>query len=834
MNNLRFLLVFFIFAFASDQPRKCCKARIAKCLACLEDVSIREFCSLKPETPGCAQEKQTQKAELGGWSQYADDVEAKWEEILGIGVIDVEGFASDDLAALGAPDEAWTQVTAGTSYKFSFSDGTKVMVLEQLWMDPKIRITDVRKRDFVAEICDESPRQFCRMLCPKPKCKSKNQCALRVGNCCKFECVDSSSPTERKLDQGPGSWSTFEGDFVSKWSELLTKATIKVDGYASEDLVALGTPESASSQVVAGTNYKFAFSDGTRVTVLEQVWMDPQVTITDIDMPRLLSKIMPADLPAFGGWSAYEGDLKAKWSDILDKGKIDVDGLAFEDLAELGVPQSASSQVVAGTNYKFAFTDGTRVTVLEQLWMDPQIRITSIEVKRMEAKICPGSPQQLCRMRCPKPTCESENQCAFRKGKCCDFECIDPNAKEIKFAKEGEKCEGFNESTGQQFPKCEEGLTCKSTAQISIPGAGKTCMKSKDVKESEPKSCTLEDGEVVKSGWNGNGRGDNFCNKCGCHDGLYYCTEMFCLPIEIEPVTECICPVGRRELMINPDYFACEVEGYELKMETSKYQCPDGTEIDCGGPGYICQNADGNIMDTIDAEISLECPQDPPKGFGEKCAGDARCEYGEECCCGNCYPSEVYMCADGEWVSYFTDACMMPECELPIPQPKNEIDDIKCCAKDVPQGWDEGGVCCSDGAWHADIGDGSTTCDDFGLEDSGRCSSSQIQCCEDEIPQGWFEGGVCCADGQWHPDKGDGSTTCRDFGLSKSHRCPSQPSSGLILNATSSVPKSRTMTYVICVLLSIVLGVVAAILYRSYCCTKIENTDFYTDLKADV
>merc|ERR1719397_1687134 len=303
---------------------------------------------------------------------------------------------------------------------------------------------------------------------------------------------------------------------------------------------------------------------------------------------------------------------------------------------------------------------------------------------------------------------------------------------------------------------------------------------------------------------------------------------MFCLPM-IEQ--ECICPVGRRELMINPDFFACEVEGYELAMETTKYPCPDGTVMDCGGPGWICQNAEGDMMDTINAEMTFECPKDPPTGFGEKCVGDAKCEYGKECCCDKCYASEVYMCAGEHWVSYFTDACMMPECEMPIPIP---ADEIKCCPKDVPQGWDEGGVCCSDGSWHADIGDGSTTCGDFGLSSSARCPSSEIQCCEEDIPQGWFEGGVCCGDGEWYTDRGDGSTTCGDFGLSSSARCASNAGAGLILKSTSDVPKRKTTMYILCVLFSIALGVVAAKLYQSYCCIKIENKDFYTDLQADV
>ena len=47
---------------------------------------------------------------------------------------------------------------------------------------------------------------------------------------------------------------------------------------------------------------------------------------------------------------------------------------------------------------------------------------------------------------------------------------------ETTYAKEGETCEGFDESTGKAFPNCANGLVCKSTAEISIPGAGNTCV----------------------------------------------------------------------------------------------------------------------------------------------------------------------------------------------------------------------------------------------------------------------------------------------------------------------------------------------------------------------
>ena len=47
-------------------------------------------------------------------------------------------------------------------------------------------------------------------------------------------------------------------------------------------------------------------------------------------------------------------------------------------------------------------------------------------------------------------------------------------------AKEGETCDGFNESTGKPFPYCESGLTCELTQEFCIPGACNTCVKKEE------------------------------------------------------------------------------------------------------------------------------------------------------------------------------------------------------------------------------------------------------------------------------------------------------------------------------------------------------------------
>jgi len=59
------------------------------------------------------------------------------------------------------------------------------------------------------------------------------------------------------------------------------------------------------------------------------------------------------------------------------------------------------------------------------------------------------------------------------------MECIQYGITHITFtlSQEGDVCEGFNEMTGGPFPSCAEGLVCRPTNQMTIPGAGNVCVK---------------------------------------------------------------------------------------------------------------------------------------------------------------------------------------------------------------------------------------------------------------------------------------------------------------------------------------------------------------------
>ena len=84
---------------------------------------------------------------------------------------------------------------------------------------------------------------------------------------------------------------------------------------------------------------------------------------------------------------------------------------------------------------------------------------------------------------------------------------------------------------------------------------------------------------------------------------------------------------------------------------------PD-TLTDTGGSDG--QTPDIWAKDTADADPG-GCPAEPAIGQGGCTKPGLTCNYGQECCCGKCYPSTVCSCnSDGTWACYATDACMIP------------------------------------------------------------------------------------------------------------------------------------------------------------------------------
>lgn len=56
----------------------------------------------------------------------------------------------------------------------------------------------------------------------------------------------------------------------------------------------------------------------------------------------------------------------------------------------------------------------------------------------------------------------------------------------------------------------------------------------------------------------------------------------------------------------------------------------------------------------------MVCPVQPP--MMGSCFGTMKCDYGQDCCCGDCFPSMVFVCEDAKWEAMYSDACLSPIC----------------------------------------------------------------------------------------------------------------------------------------------------------------------------
>lgn len=94
-------------------------------------------------------------------------------------------------------------------------------------------------------------------------------------------------------------------------------------------------------------------------------------------------------------------------------------------------------------------------------------------------------------------------------------------------------------------------------------------------------------------------------------------------------------------------------------------ECEKGGKSGCNNPFEFHSNKECEA--SLNTEVLTECPEDSEVFFGTgerpTAAKDLRCEYGEECCCGECHPSLVcHADAGQQFGCYATDACMIPGC----------------------------------------------------------------------------------------------------------------------------------------------------------------------------
>merc|ERR1719376_633013 len=101
------------------------------------------------------------------------------------------------------------------------------------------------------------------------------------------------------------------------------------------------------------------------------------------------------------------------------------------------------------------------------------------------------------------------------------------------------------------------------------------------------------------------------------------------------------------------------------ETDTGRYGCKSNCvfeRVDSPGSRYcfkegdlevVCEDNDDGGVGNLDKEPS--CPLTEPLPGAPCPPSPTRCDYGEECCCGECSSSIVYQCGDGRWSASYTD-----------------------------------------------------------------------------------------------------------------------------------------------------------------------------------
>jgi hypothetical protein len=163
--------------------------------------------------------------------------------------------------------------------------------------------------------------------------------------------------------------------------------------------------------------------------------------------------------------------------------------------------------------------------------------------------------------------------------------------------------------------------------------------------------------------------------------------------------------------------------------------------------------ADTGIPDTSALDTYYDstqpCPSQPP--IGASCTGTSglKCEWGQECCCGKCYPSTVCTCDGNTWACYATDACMIPPDSCPDAGPTDTSPGS--CSKNAD--------CTSD-----------QYCATIGCSGTGTCTTKPTGCTKELAP-------VCGCNGITY------SNTCMaaaaGTGVASSGNCPTGTGCGV-------------------------------------------------------
>lgn len=113
-------------------------------------------------------------------------------------------------------------------------------------------------------------------------------------------------------------------------------------------------------------------------------------------------------------------------------------------------------------------------------------------------------------------------------------------------------------------------------------------------------------------------------------------------------------PTNTRELVVDIRAARAHLNQHPDDVLGPCRECREDGDCDDG----VCDEATGECVPQV------VCPLDPPEPLAP-CTGSGSCAYGEECCCGECFPSYVCECVDGAFACFATDACLLPPCEQP-------------------------------------------------------------------------------------------------------------------------------------------------------------------------
>lgn len=179
-----------------------------------------------------------------------------------------------------------------------------------------------------------------------------------------------------------GGWNNINSNKLDAWASSALKAAIsQVESLFTQNSPNLVGVQSAQTQIVAGQNYKFLiqFDLGTFEVV---VWrkLDGSLLVTQttqVSSGRRLGSTA-------GGWSQLDINNLDDWA--TQASGLAVSAASSRTDGEFSNIQQASSQIVAGTNYKFilAFSNGDSLSVTIWRRLDGSFQVTNIsQAKRL-------------------------------------------------------------------------------------------------------------------------------------------------------------------------------------------------------------------------------------------------------------------------------------------------------------------------------------------------------------------------------------------------------------------------------------------------------------------